>query len=234
MKSLTRRMLPGIWLILALPLTALLFWLAGTALDMGSRWEVQVFITSFLIGHLATGYLWARGLLHLSGRPANPLAGIAAGLGFGATVVGIRSDVGFFERFFEVFINLLGVGGDEHLEFAVIFIIWTAIVTGGTGLAFGFGLRDWKLAVRLLGTGLLVGAGIFTLATVLFTWAGFRVGTPRPDGLPSMVIITVTGIWLAALVGSGVFGRILQHGHSENPEEPIRIEPVQAAPGEPA
>jgi hypothetical protein len=61
----------------------------------------------------------------------------------------------------------------------------------------------------LFGFGFLIGAVVFYVVTILMDGIGFRVGTPRADGIPSMPVITLLGIWLTALVGTGVFTRIL-------------------------
>ena len=59
----------------------------------------------------------------------------------------------------------------------MIFTVWTGLVCGGTGLALGIGLRDWKLALKLLGLGIITGAGIFLAVAFLMDLIGFRIGT---------------------------------------------------------
>ncbi len=52
---------------------------------------------------------------------------------------------------------------------------------------------------------LLIKEDDLALADVL----GFPVGTPRPDGLPSMPIVTILGIRVTTLIGSELFGQVL-------------------------
>jgi hypothetical protein len=205
-------MLPGLWLIAAIPITMLVVAPLSLALNMGTDTDNPILIAGFSLGHIATGYLWAQALLRRAEMPKNRLAALAAGIGFALFVVG---GYGAF-AVFDTLIDLLGVRGinTEHLEFGVIFVTWTGLVAGGTGLALGLGMRDWKLALKLLASGFLTGAGVFLAIALLMDRASFRVGEPRPDGIPSMPVITVLGIWSAALVGSGVFGWVLRSGKS--------------------
>ena len=104
-----------------------------------------------------------------------------------------------------------------------VYRLWGSSHLGPPGKmgALGLGLKDWKQALQFLGLGFLTGAGVFLWIAVLMDWAGFRVGTARADGVPSMPMITILGIWTAALVGSGVFGRLLQAGKRESHDEAL-------------
>lgn len=212
MKTFLRYMVSGLWLIAAIPLSMLIMWPLSLALNMGTDFEDPRLLIGFGLCHFVAGFLWARALFRRAGRPDNRLACLSAGIGFALFVLGMYPLFSIFDPL----IDLPGVRGTEHLEFRVIFVTWTGLVTGGTGLALGLGLRDWKGALKFLGLGFLTGAGVFLLIAVLMDWAGFRVGTPRADGIPSMPVITFLGIWAAALVGSAVFGRLLQAGRSDS------------------
>lgn len=217
MKTFLSYMVPGLWLIAAIPLSMLVMWPLSLALNMGTDFDDPRLLIGFFLGHIATGTLWARALFRRAGRPKYLLASLAAGIGFALFVIGAYPLFSIFDPL----LDLPGVRGTEHLEFRVIFVTWTGLVTGGTGLALGLGLKDWKQALQLLGVGFLTGAGVFLWIAVLMDWAGFRVGTPRADGIPSMPVITIFGIWTAALVGSGVFGRLLQAGKTEPHDEAL-------------
>jgi hypothetical protein len=132
---------------------------------------------------------------------------VAAGIGFTFFVWGGRAAIVELESTFPHWFTPFQ--GKIHFEFATIFVLWTGLVTGGTGLMLGLGAIDWKLSLRLLLSGFIIGAGTFLIIAFFMDMFGFRVGTPRPDGLPSMVITTLLGIWSAALAGSAIFGREL-------------------------
>jgi len=60
-----------------------------------------------------------------------------------------------------------------------------------------------------LGTGFLGGGGTFLVVAFLMDLIGFRVGAPRADERFTMLVVSMLGIWSAALVGSAVFGKVL-------------------------
>jgi len=45
---------------------------------------------------------------------------------------------------------------------------------------------------------------------------GFRVGAPRADERFTMLVVSVLGIWSAALVGSAVFGKVLANSNESS------------------
>ena len=73
----------------------------------------------------------------------------------------------------------------------------------------GLSLKDWKLALKLLGAGFLSGGGTFLVVAFLMDLIGFRVGAPHADERFTMLVVSMLGIWSAALVGSAVFGKLL-------------------------
>lgn len=205
-RSMQRPTLAGLWLIAAIPAFLVIRYLLGLLWNVGNDFEDPVTLGLFSLAHFAAGYLWARSLSRRAGAVPLRTANVAAGAGFAFFVVG---GLIMFEGVFDRFIDFLSVRGNVHLEFLTIFVSWTAAVAGGSGFLFGLGRRDWRLALKLLVLGFLTGAGLFLGTAFLFGLLGFRVGTPRPDGLPSMPIITVLSVWNTALVGSAVFGRVL-------------------------
>ncbi len=205
MKLFMRHMLPGLWLIAAIPMSALILAALNTVFNTDGEPEDAILAVGFILGHLLTGYLWSHTLLRRVGLPASKLANLIAGIGYALTVVSIHHSFGLFDRL----IILLAVKGTIHLEFGVIFVTWTGIVAGGTGLALGIGLKAWRLALKMLVSGFLTGAGVFLMTAYVMDRLGFRVGVPRTDGIPNMPVVTLLGIWLVALAGTGVFSLIL-------------------------
>lgn len=198
-------MLPGIWLILAIPVTVLILLPLGKLLNMSSEIDDPLLAAGFVSSHVLTGYLWARGLTRRAGMPASRLSNLAAGIGFAVSIIAVELNPTLLDSM----VALPAVQGTTHLEFKVVFVTWTGFATGLTGFALGLGLKRWQLALKLLVTGFLTGAGIFLTVAVLMDGLGFRVGVARADGIPSMPIVTALGVWLAALVGTGVFWLVL-------------------------
>ena len=154
-------------------------------------------------------YMWTRALVTRSGLDASIAVGLVGAVFFLGSVFGLLV-VG--EPFFDIIfkgLNIPQTGSGTRPEFYVIFVLWTGIVTGGTGFGVGLALIRLKLAFKLLLAGLVCGAAVFFAVAFIMEIAGFKVGTPRPDGIPSMPIVTVLGICSAALVGSEIFGRII-------------------------
>ena len=96
----------------------------------------------------------------------------------------------------------------QPLGYLVPFILWFALVVGGTGLALGLGLKDAMTAVSLLGWGVLLGAGTFLVVSLVMGTVGFEIGGSHPPR-PTMLPVTFLAAWTTALSGSTVFGRVL-------------------------
>lgn len=198
-------MLPGFWLMAALPISALILVPIGEVFNMSTDLEDPVLAFGFATGFLISGYLWSRALLRRAGISTGRLAKLAAGTGFALSIIAVEVQPAVLDSLPE----LVGVQGITHLEFKVIFMIWTGIATGVTGLALGLGLKRWRLALKLLFSGFLTGSAVFLVVALFMDAVGFRVGVPRADGIPSMPVVTLLGIWLAALIGTGVFWLVL-------------------------
>ena len=191
-----RPIVAGFWLIAAIPLSIVVVFPLTVLTDFS---EVEPFGLSLLVlTHFFCGYLWSRSLCRRAGRLDSWVVNVAAGIGFTFFVWGGRAGIVALESAIPHWTTLFR--GKTHVEFATIFVLWTGFVTGGTGLMLGLGATDWKLSLRLLLSGFISGAGTFLIVAFFMDIFGFRVGTPRPDGLPSMVITTLLGIWSAALV----------------------------------
>lgn len=202
-----RPALAGLWLMTAIPASILFAFPLREFLNLEPALEDILGVSLISLVHFASGYLWARSLGRRAGLPDNKMMNFAAGLGFALFVIGGRSALIKLDPFINRW--LLPIQGSTHLEFGAIFVTWTGLVAAGSGLALGLGRKDWQLAVKLLGLGFLCGAGVFMVAAFLMDLLGFRVGGTSPGGLPAMPIVTLLGIWTAALVGSAVFGAVL-------------------------
>ncbi len=206
---LRRPFIAGFWLIAMLPIAIVMIYPIS---QWFHRQDISDMVGAPLLVIIfgGTAYMWANALVRRSGWEPTWQTGLAGALGATTTMVGVHAGFG---PIFETILDVLGippsVGDGSREEFLVIFILWTGIVTGGCGLAVGFALREVRLALKLMGLGLVCGMALFAVVALGMELLGFRVGTPRPDGIPSMPIVTLLGIWVTALVGSELFGRVL-------------------------
>jgi len=198
--------LAGFWLIAAMPISMLIAvpLLLLLSIDLGDDGPIGNAV--LFLGHFVAGYMWTRSLSFRSGLANNKRMNIAGGLAFTLLVMGGRLLVIAHDPR-----NIFGLlfHYKQYLLYGTVFVIWTGLVVGGTGLTLGISLKDWKLALKLLGTGFLGGGGTFLVVAFLMDLIGFRVGAPRADERFTMLVVSILGIWSAALVGSAVFGKIL-------------------------
>ena len=200
-----RPFLAGFWLIPAIPVFAFIVLPIMKSLGVNDLYT-PAGVTVMFIVHFATGYMWARSLGLRSGLPINKMFNVFGGLGFALGVVGIlflilsNTNGGHpIVRWIESF---KGVG---NLEFGVVFAPWTGLVCGISGFALGVGLKDLRLALKLLVLGFLTGLGLYLAIMFTMQLLGFKVGSGRPVMLPT----TFLSMWVTALAGSAIFGKVL-------------------------
>jgi len=193
----------GFWLITAIPIFALIALPIMTALGSDDLYALPGLLIMFL-AHFGAGYLWARSLGKRSGLPDNRMMNISGGIGFAFFMVGtLIALTGFAKAPIDRWLALFkGVG---NLEFGALFAPLTGLISGGTGFALGLGLRDWKLALKLLALGFISGLGLYLAIMFSMELLGFKVGSGRPVMIPT----TFMSMWSAALVGSAIFGSLL-------------------------
>ncbi|MEW6083440.1 MAG: hypothetical protein AB1607_02480 [Chloroflexota bacterium] len=192
----------GFWLIAAIPVFA--FIVLPIMMNLGADdLYTPAGITVMFIVHFAAGYMWARSLGMRSGLPENRTMNIFGGLGFALGVVGLLI---FYKQLDDVLNPWLSMFvGVGNLEFGALFAPWTGLACGVSGFALGIGLKDLKLALKLLAMGFITGFGLYLAIMFTMELLGFKVGSGRPVMLPT----TFLSIWSAALVGSAIFGKML-------------------------
>lgn len=199
-----RPFLAGFWLIAAIPITMMVLAPFAGVLGLGDDvTEPSIMFAMFVI-HCVTGYLWARSLGRSAGMPDNKLMNISGGIGFALGVVGILMAMAEFAQtpIVRWLAKFEGVG---NLEFGALFAPWTGLACGVSGFALGIGLKDLKLALKLLVIGFITGFGLYLAIMFAMELLGFKVGSGRPVMLPT----TFLSMWSAALVGSAIFGKML-------------------------
>jgi hypothetical protein len=205
MKKHQHPFVAGFWLIPAIPVFAFVVLPFMMAVGVDDLYT-PAGVTVMFIVHFAAGYMWARSLGIRSGLPQNRTMNIFGGFGFAFGVVGllILYTTGFP---IENAINRWGESfeGTGNLEFGAIFAPWTGLACGISGFALGIGLRNLKLALKLLILGFITGFGLYLAIMFTMELLGFKVGSGRPVMLPT----TFLSMWATALVGSAIFGKML-------------------------
>lgn len=209
----------GFWLIAMLPIAIVIVY-PLTATNWIHRQDLREMIGIPLLATIfgSTAYLWANALVRRSGWHASWRTGLAGTLGVLLTIMLVYLG---FEQVFSPVLKLLHITKTQagtRNEFLAIFVIWTGIVTGGSGLAVGLSIRQVRLALKMLGLGFLCGMVVFLVIALWMELIGFRVGSLRPDGIPSMPVVTILGIWITALIGSELFGRMLARQRKKTQE----------------
>ena len=199
-----RPFLAGFWLFAAIPISLLI----GGTLELLFKINFDTndstsHVIMFLV-HFGVGYLWARSLGRRSGLPDNRGLYLSGALGFSLSFIGMFTFLTSFNTAFLKYIERFnGIG---NLEFGAFFAPWLGIITGASGLALGLGLRKWKLGLKMFGLGFATGFLIYVLIMFTMQLFGFTVSSGRPVMLPT----TFLSIWITALVGSGIFGKVLK------------------------
>lgn len=194
----------GFWLIAALPMTVIILLPVAGILGLGDDVTERPVLVAMFMVHCVTGYLWARSLSRRTGLPDDKLMNISGGIGFALGVVGILMAIPEFDQT-PIDRWLAKFDGAGNLEFGALFAPWSGLACGISGFALGIGLKDLKLALKLLVLGFSTGLGLYLAVMFTLELLGFKVGSGRPVMLPA----TFLSMWSAALVGSAIFGRML-------------------------
>ena len=201
----------GFWLMAAIPAYLPILFLLTEVFDLEFESPPARFI--FFLIHFATGYLWARSLGRRSGLADNKLMNVFGGLGFSLLVIWLFILPPGSALQVQVDHWIDSFKGKGNFEFGAIFAPWTGLVCGISGFALGVGLKDLKLALKLLVLGFLTGLGLYLAIMFTMQLLGFKVGSGRPVMLPT----TFLSMWSTALVGSAVFGKVLAKSDENNP-----------------
>lgn len=205
-----RPFVAGFWLIAALPMTVMVLLPVAGILGLGDDVTESPILFAMFVMHCLTGYLWARSLSQRAGLPDNKSMNISGGVGFALGVVGILAAIPeYAPRLIDPWLGKFH--GDGNLEFGALFAPWTGIVAGLAGMGLGLGLRNLKLALKLLILGFITGLGLYLAIMFTMELLGFKVGSGRPVMLPT----TFLSMWSAALVGSAFFGRALAKSNEQ-------------------
>ena len=203
-----RPFLAGFWLFTAIPITLLIVVPLNKFLNFDFDTTDSISHVLLFLTHFGTGYLWARSLGRRSGLSDNKWMYLFGALGFSLSFIGMFAFMSVFDSVFLKYTELFnGVG---NLEFGAFFAPWFGLVTGVSGLALGFGKKNWKLGLKMFGLGFTTGFLIYLAIMFTMQLLGFKVGSGRPVMLPT----TFLSMWSTALVGSALFGKMLSTSKS--------------------
>jgi MFS family permease len=207
---LRRSTLSGLWLVAAMPMGILLA--VAFTLPLGLRldfenWTVQA---GFILAYLSGGTLWGRAMGRVYARQS-AIWRLAVGGALGVTVPMVIAVVQLTEVEQNLGRYLVRTGLPVHMLFGVSFSLAALFIAGAAGLTLGLALKQWRLAIRLGIGGGLAGSLAFVLLAWFMHLIGFRVGGPGAEQRGTMLLVSVLGMWAAALAGSGIIGTILAH-----------------------
>ncbi len=196
----------GLWLIMPIPVAGAVASLANM-LSLPEEISFGIFSIGVVIFYGVAGAMWARGIGRIfAWQPLNKL-GIVGALGITLPTVITVVALGRIE---ENLIEFIFDGWRMHILYGLLFVpaafLIAAIGTGVLGTASG----DWRLALRLALVCGLTAALTFLVVTVIFDLFGMRVGAPRAEERATMLVVTLAGMWAAALTGNGMLGWILE------------------------
>ena len=201
-----RPFVAGFWLIIAIPVTLMILFPILDILKIpdGDLKDRISFSIMFAV-HFGAGYLWARSLGHRSGLSGSRMMNALAGLAVSLSMAGVEFGLILFDLDHIIDPWLALFNGVGNLEFGALFAPWTGLVTAISGLALGLGLGKWKLGLKMFGLGFATGFLIYLAIMFTMQLLGFKVGSGRPVMLPT----TFLSLWVTALVGSALFGKVL-------------------------
>ena len=155
---------------------------------------------SMFVGGAVWGWSISRVTKAAAGRPM----AVAGGIGFALSTLVVVLTLGFLEDL--VVQQQRGPQLPIHNVFTLLFVPAAAIITGASGAALGFGMRDRALAGRLAWMCAIGGGCAFLVVNLTLDGLGWRVGAPGAAARATMLTTAVLGNVAAALAGGSVIG----------------------------
>src|SRR2546429_7959131 len=161
---------------------------------------------SAFIGMFVGGAVWGWSISRVMKAAAGRRMAVAGGIGFALSALVVILTLGFLEDL--VVEQQRGPQLPIHNVFTLLFVPAAAIITGASGAALGFGMRDRALAGRPARMCAIGGGCAFLVVNLTLDGLGFRVGAPGAAARATMITTALLGNLLAALVGGAVIGRV--------------------------
>jgi hypothetical protein len=108
-------------------------------------------------------------------------------------------------------------GMQIHELYLLLFVTATLMFAAAGTFTLGRGLRGAAFGARLgAASGIVAAAAFFVVAITLDT-LGWRVGAPGASKRATMVVVTLTGLLVAAIASGAVVGIMLRRSQREKP-----------------
>jgi len=183
------------------------FAINGLPMHMPESVRTQISFTIVLGIILVAGAAWGRKLAQLLGAGNPGRLTWAGALSFGPAVILAVLGLGKLEV--ALIENSQGPDLPVHTVFTLLFVPAVFFIAGTAGVALGFALKSWRLAIRTgLGSG-LAGAAAFLLVNLVMHQLGWQVGAPGAAERATMLTVMMAGNLAAALAGGAAIGYIL-------------------------
>ena len=203
--AVARCALCGLWLIMPIPVAGAVASILNM-LGMPEETSFGIFSMSLLLFYGAAGALWARGIGRVFAWPRLDRLGLVGAVGITLPTVIAIAVLGTVEG---NLIELIFDGWRMHILYMLLFVPTAFLIAAiGTG-ALGWAIGDWRLALRLALVCGLTAAVTFLLVTLIFDWFGMRVGAPRAEERATMLVVTLAGMWGAAVTGNAALAWVL-------------------------
>src|SRR2546430_5587635 len=166
--------------------------------------KLALTVLSVFAGMFVGGAVWGWSISRVTKAAAGRRMAFASGIGFALTTIVVVLTLGFLEDL--VVEQQRGPQLPIHNVFTLLFVPAAAIITGASGAALGFGLRDQALAGRLGWMCALGGGCAFLVVNLTLDGLGFRVGAAGAAERATMITTTLLGNLAAAMAGGAVIG----------------------------
>jgi hypothetical protein len=161
-----------------------------------------IFSLLIVLFYGVAGAMWARGLARIFGWQPLARFGLAGALGITIPTVIAIYVLGLAEQ---NLVQLSFDGWQMHILFGLLFVPTAFLIAAiGTGV-LGLAAADWRLALRLALVCGTTAALTFLVVALIFDSFGMRVGAPRAEERATMLVVTLAGMWAAALTGNAMF-----------------------------
>jgi hypothetical protein len=158
-------------------------------------------LVSLIAGSAAWGIMLAR----IAGYSRPRRLALACALSYGPATLAVVLLLGRIESMVVDGLQDLGI----HILFSLLFVPAVFFVAATTGIAIGWALRSWRLAIRAALGGGAAAALAFLAVDLLLDSLGMRVGAPGAAERATMLTVLAIGDLGAALAGGAAIGVIL-------------------------
>lgn len=186
---------------------AIAFAFNGLPMHMPESTRTLLSFAILLVVILSAGATWGRTIGRLVRADHVRRMTWAGALSFGPAVIMAALALGRLEV--ALIENAQGPDLPVYVVFTLLFVPAAFFVSGTGGLALGYAMQGWRLALQTgLGSG-LAGAAAFLLVNLVMHQLGWQVGAPGAAERATMLTVMMAGNFAASLAGGAALGYIL-------------------------